>query len=137
MTPLDESPRIEWEPTLVALAIAMVLLWLAGGPLTLPESFSGPDPIPAFALLAPSGELPAFPREFRWLPVPGADVYEVTVIPANGGAPLFRQRGPTTIVEVEVEPGLEPPPGSYVWEVVALRSGEEIARGARSFDVAP
>lgn len=137
MTEAERSAHIEWEPTLVALAIAMVLLWLAGGPFTLHESDSGGGVLPTFALLAPSGELSAFPTEFRWLPVPDAEIYEITVTPMGEKTPLFRQRGSTTILDVDVQPGFDPPAGSYVCEVVALRGGTVLARATRSFHVEP
>jgi len=139
MDSAEERPRIEWQPSFVAAAIAMLLWWLAQSPFEIPEEPSGGHRVaaPAFALVAPMGELSAFPREFRWLPVPGAEIYEVTVTAHGADSPLFRQRGTTTILAVDVEPGRVPPPGTYVWEVVALRDGVELARSSRTFDVAP
>jgi hypothetical protein len=121
-------PRGPWTPTLVAAALAAAMVWLAGGPLEPPGT--------AAALLEPAGRVERFPRRFAWTPVPRAEVYEITVARV-GGEPLFRQRGTGTVLDLEVDPGAEPPPGAYEWEVVAYGRPGEIARARAGFVVVP
>jgi hypothetical protein len=119
----------------VAALVGAAMLWLAGGP------FDGPPPgegrsVEALELLAPRGEVAAFPRRFEWRPLPAAALYEITVVNEETGAAIFRQRGPTARLDLDVEPGSEPPPGAYVWEVIAIRDGQPLARGGGRFRVA-
>jgi hypothetical protein len=140
--------RREWIPSAVAGAIAIILLWLAGDPLALRPKDVAPGGgawwggeaflrVPKIRILQPSGSVDSFPREFRWDPVEGAALYEITVGPDDRDKPpLFRQRGPGNSLEVSLEEGAQlPPPGSYVWEVRALSSSKILARGLARFEV--
>jgi hypothetical protein len=116
-------------PVGVAAGLGLLMVWLAGAPLA-------PGAPALMALFAPHGELAEFPSRFSWSEVSGANLYEIFVAPADVEAePLFRQRGPSPILDLAFEDGAEPPPGDYVWEVLALRDGRPIARGAASFTV--
>jgi hypothetical protein len=129
-------------PTATAVGVALVMLFLASNPFDPPaDGAGGAAALPPVSLLVPRGELAGFPGEFRWKPVRGADRYEITVhrMPADGagGEPelLFRQRGETAFLEVDWDPGSAPPPGRYVWQVVAERRGFPVAAGAGEFAV--
>jgi hypothetical protein len=138
-----QARRREWIPFAVAAVIALIMVWLAGAPLELrpgdlrPGRPGAVSAVGTVALLAPAGEVEAFPAIFRWAPVPGAEVYEITVGPAHpDSAPLFRQRGPTNELGVEMGPGSEPPPpGDYLWEVRALAGDRVLGRGIGTFHV--
>jgi len=121
--------RKSWLPAAFAAVVALILLWLADAPL---ERASG---IGQVRLTEPAARVEAFPRRFAWEPVPGADAYEITV-GSPEGRPLFRQRGTSCVLDLVFEPGAEPAPGDYLWEVRALRRGRVIARGLGSFRVA-
>jgi hypothetical protein len=142
--------RREWVPSAVAGGIAILLVWLAGDPLALrPEDIAPGGSVwwggeaflrvPDMRLLEPAASLDSFPQLFRWAPVRGALEYEITVGPDDRDRPpLFRQRGPGNSLEVTLEAGAEAPaPGSYVWEVRALRDREILARGVARFQVRP
>lgn len=117
--------RGSWGPIVLAAAVAAAMLWLAGAPLE-------PEPRSGAALLEPAGRLERFPRRFAWAAVPRAEVYEITVTRV-GGDPLFRQRGTETVLDLEIDPQAEPPPGPYEWEVVAYGRPGEIARARAGF----
>jgi hypothetical protein len=122
--------RRDWLPIALACPLAALMLWLAGAPLA---RVAAPAEL---VLLVPWGDVRAFPRRFEWSEATGASLYEVSVAPAVEGAdPLFRQRGPSSVLDLSFDNGAEPPPGRYVWEVLALREGRTIARGAGSFRV--
>jgi hypothetical protein len=109
---------------------------LARGPFDAPRA-GGTAGLPPLALRSPAGELSSFPRTFAWIPAPDADLYEITVVSAADGRALFRQRGDTAHLELTFDPGAEPPPGAYVWEVRAYRRGVPCARGTMRFEVRP
>lgn len=120
-------------PLLTAVLFAAAMLWLAGGPFDVPPPPPGLAPV---SLREPLGPQPAFPVRFAWDPVPGATRYEITVTNEDANTPLFRQRGPVAGLDLTIDPAAEPPPGRYVWEVLAAREGEVIARGTAHFEVA-
>lgn len=124
--------RMSWKPSLTAVVIALLMLWLAGGPFEAdPEAAA---PAPGLSLVEPLGTFDSFPTRFEWTPEAGVDGYEIFVTPADpGAAPLFRQRGRSTLLELEIEEGKEPAPGAYVWEVLALTRGRAIARAEGHF----
>ncbi len=132
----------EWVPAAVAGGIAVLLVWLAGEPLALrPEDVRVGGPIwwgdaaflrvPNVVVREPSGDVPAFPSEFRWAEIERADAYEITVGPDVPGAPpLFRRRGPGAGLSLEISDSARTPSrGDYVLEVRALRGEEILARG--------
>jgi hypothetical protein len=111
------------------------MVWLAGGPLEREQAaLVAPGGQPAMLLEPRPGPARAFPRRFRWMPVTGADEYVVTVT-ADGGAVLFRQRGGTTELELSIDPGAEPPPGDYLWEVAASAGGRPLGTATGTFTV--
>jgi hypothetical protein len=122
-------------PTIVAGVVAAGMLWLAGEPFTLVEGGARTLELPAIPLQEPRGDLEAFPVRFQWQPVRGADLYEITVAREDAAEMLFRQRGNTTLLELDWDSGDEPPPGDYVWEVIATRKGFPVAAGAGTFSV--
>ena len=138
---MSESPSFgRLLPTVVAGVVAAGMLWLAGEPFTLQEGGLRPIELPVIQLHEPQGEHPAFPVHFEWQPVRGADLYEITVAAdgaAEGAEVLFRQRGNTTVLELDWDPESEPPPGAYVWEVIATRKGFPVAMGGGRFVVGP
>ncbi len=119
-------------PLATAVALAAAMLWLASGPFDTPPPPPGPAPI---ELTEPRGPVPAFPTRFAWKPVPGADLYEITVTHEDTATPLFRQRGPVAGLDLTIDGGSEPPPGRYAWEVLAAREGVLLARGTAHFHV--
>ena len=123
-------------PLAVATGLAALMLWLARGPFGAPAP-AGTVALGALTLLEPEGELARFPRRFAWEPLPGADGYEITVANEGERRTLFRQRGATPVLTVAVEAAAEPPPGPYVWEVLALRHSLPVARGVGRFTVRP
>jgi hypothetical protein len=118
-----------WMPMATAVFIATAMVWLAGAPLQAAR-FQG-----AVLLEAPPGDLAMFPHRFAWAPVPGADTYEITVV-RNREEILFRQRGPSTVLDVSFDAEHEPPPGRYVWEVQAMRGGQALGAARGEFRVA-
>lgn len=119
-------------PLATAAALAAAMLWLASGPFDTPPPPPGPAPI---ELTEPRGPVPTFPTRFAWPPVPGATLYEVTVTNEDTATPLFRQRGPVAGLDLAFDVGSEPPPGRYVWEVLAARGDTLAARGTARFEV--
>ncbi len=123
-------------PTLAPLAAAVVLaaamLWLASGPFDTPPPPPGPAPID---LIEPVGPVRSFPTRFAWKPVSGATLYEITVTHEDTATPLFRQRGPVAGLDLTIDKGSEPPPGRYVWEVLAADGRTLLARGTAHFEV--
>jgi len=135
---MSESPSFrQLLPTIVAGVVAAGMLWLAGEPFTLVEGGPQAVELPAIPLHEPRGELPSFPVRFEWREVRGADLYEITVARPEAEEVLFRQRGNTTLLELEWDAASEPPPGEYVWEVIATRKGFPVALGAGEFRVRP
>ena len=119
----------DWVPAAFAAGLAALMIWLAGEPLAPPGEAR-------LELLAPRGEVPEFPRRFAWTELPGATLYEIFVAPATPGAqPVFRQRGPSSVLTLEFDDGAEPPPGRYGWEVLALRDERILARASGAFSV--
>lgn len=133
---MSESPTFgQLLPTVVAGVVAAGLLWLAGEPFPVVEGGLQPLDLPAIPLEEPRGEYPSFPVRFEWREVRGADLYEITVARPEAEEVLFRQRGNTTLLELDWDAGSEPPPGEYVWEVIATRKGFPVAMGAGTFVV--
>jgi hypothetical protein len=122
-------------PIVFATGFAALMLWLAGDPFG--PRLGDPPFLTSMTLTEPHGDHDRFPRAFAWAPVTGAQEYEITVTSPAEKRLLFRQRGTTTRLDLQVAAGAEPPPGSYVWEVVALRGGLAIARGEGRFAVSP
>ena len=120
--------RRKWTPSVLAAGIAVGMVWLSGAPFDPPAAF------PTHALVTPLGDTAGFPRHFEWSQVAGAEEYEVSVLTAAEEL-VFRQRGPSTVLDVEIEPGREPPPGDYRWEVRALQGTETLARALGDFRV--
>lgn len=123
----DGSVR-PWVPLVAAVVIGLLMIWLAGAPLeSKPVAVGG-------ALVEPTGDVDSFPGRFLWTPVDGADLYEITV-GRVGGEALFRQRGTTTVLDLEFDEGAAPPPGRYVWEVRAFRLGKLLGAAQATFEV--
>jgi hypothetical protein len=124
----------EWFPTAAALAIGAAIVWLAGAPFEIRER----PPRPALRLLEPAGELHEFPSRFAWTPVEGAAGYEISLTAlAPEERLVFRQRGGSSVLDLDFDAGAEPGPGLYRWEVLALRGGSVAARGSAEFRVGP
>lgn len=130
-------PSAEGVPLAVSIALATLMVWLARGPFDAPAARVEAVPLSALELIAPSGTLATFPRSFSWSESPNVDVYEITVANAEERRTLFRQRGNVPGLQLTIDAGSEPPPGEYVWEVLAFRRGVPCARGVGRFVVRP
>ena len=119
-------------PLLTAVVIAAGMLWLAGAPFDVEELRE--EAARDFEILAPSGELAEFPREFRWTAHPTRDFYEIIVRRAAGDT-LFVQQGPATLLQLDFEPGKEPAAGVFEWRVRVFLRGEAIAEDTGTFIV--
>ena len=113
------------------------MVWLARGPFDAPPAHGGVVSLLPLELRAPVGTLTAFPRSFSWGESPGTDLYEISVANEADRRTLFRQRGDVAGLQLTFDPGAEPPPGAYVWEVTAYRRGVPLARGVARFVVGP
>ena len=138
---MSESPSFgRLLPTVVAAVVAAGMLWLNGEPFTHVEGGLRPLELPVITLHQPQGEHATFPGRFEWQPVRGADLYEIAVgregVEGADGV-LFRQRGNTTLLEIDWDPESAPPPGDYAWEVIATRKGFPVATGSGRFVVRP
>jgi hypothetical protein len=122
-------------PLLVALLIGAAMVWLARGPFDAPAMES--IPLATIRTLEPKGDVAAFPRRFSWQACPGADLYEISVGNEATRQMLFRQRGPLPGLDLSIAAGAEPPPGRYVWEVLAFRRDVPTGRGVGAFEVRP
>ncbi|MFN8179871.1 MAG: hypothetical protein U0167_18210 [bacterium] len=122
-------------PLIAAALIGAAMVWLAHGPFDAPAAER--VPLIEMRVVQPSGVVSAFPRRFAWRACPGAELYEITVANETERRTLFRQRGPVPGLDLTIAPGAEPPPGRYVWEVLALRHGLPLGRGVGNFVVRP
>jgi hypothetical protein len=90
-------------------------------------------------MVAPRGDLPEPPAEFRWAPVPGADRYTVRISDADAVWPTFVRKTTGTSTSLTDKEGAALTPGRiHVWEVEAFDArGNLIATGAVQFRVRP
>jgi len=123
-------------PLIVAAALGAAMVWLARGPFDAPAKTERVA-VPNIVIELPKGVVGSFPRRFSWHPVNGAEYYEITVANESERRTLFRQRGNVAGLDLTIAKEAEPPPGSYLWEVLAVKGGVPVGRGVGRFVVQP
>lgn len=139
---MADRGALTWRLVLLVLACAVlllglvVLLQMAAGRRELPlES----DSAAYVTLTAPRGELLDPPREFSWLPYPGAVRYRVKISDEDALWPMFLKTTDRPPVVLDPREASSLTPGRiHVWEVEALgKDGAPIATGGVRFRITP
>ena len=119
---------------IVAAGLIIALRFAAGRQAQIPR-----EPSLYVHMVAPRGEVPEPPVEFRWMPVPGADRYTVRISDADAVWPTFvRKTTGTSAPLTDKEAAALTPGRIHVWEVEAFDArGNLMATGAVQFRVRP
>lgn len=125
---------------LVATGVVLVAaLALGYRVLTRRSHPSVPEPRAYVTLTSPRGDLIEPPREFTWVPIPGALRYRVKIADEDALWPMFlKTTNRPPVVLDDRESSALTPGRVHVWEVEALgKDGNPIAKGAVQFRVVP